>query len=280
LTVFLVHGTIKKPTKRLFNVLCVPFVFGFEVIERIVYVTMGTQPQPRPTPAIEDYLGAIYTLDRDGEVVIGRKLAEWLEVSAPTVTETIQRMIRDEWVTMDEDKTIHLTEAGRKAAASVLRRHMLTELLLAKVLGVPWSKVHEEAHRLEHAFSTETTARVAKVVNDASVCPHGNPLPGREEVTSHLLPLLEAKLGCSYILARISEEAEQNPKLMTYLEKHGLVPGAEVSVIEILPYNETVTVCCNGQQVVLGLAVARKLWVSEGVVGRPKKRKPTSSGAC
>ena len=224
---------------------------------------MDMLSQPRPTPAVEDYLGAIYTLDRDGEVVIGRKLAEWLEVSAPTVTETIQRMIRDDWVTMDEGKSIHLTEAGRKAAASVLRRHMLTELLLAKVLGVPWSKVHEEAHRLEHAFSTETTARVAEVMDDASVCPHGNPLPGRENVTSHLLPLLDAKPDCSYTLARISEEAELSPRLMSYLEKHGLVPGAEVAVVEVLPYNETITVCCDGRQIVLGLTVARKLWVSE-----------------
>jgi len=220
--------------------------------------------QPRPTPAVEDYLGAIYTLDRDGEVVIGRKLAEWLEVSAPTVTETIQRMIRDDWVTMSEDKSIHLTEAGRKAAASVLRRHMLTELLLAKILGVPWSRVHEEAHRLEHAFSTETTARVAKVVENASVCPHGNPLPGQENVTSHLLPLLDATPGRSYILARINEEAEQSPRLMMYLEKHGLVPGARVVVAEVLPYNETVAVSCDGQEVVLGLTVARKLWVSPG----------------
>lgn len=226
---------------------------------------------PRPTPAIEDYLGAIYTLDRDGEVVIGRKLAEWLEVSAPTVTETIQRMIRDDWVTMDENKTIHLTEAGRKAAASVLRRHMLTELLLAKVLGVPWSKVHEEAHRLEHAFSSETTARVAEIVDDASVCPHGNPLPGREDVTSHLLPLLEAKVDQLYTLARVSEEIELNPKLMSYLEKHGLIPGAEVKVVEVLPYNETVTVDCNGKQVVLGLNVARKLWVSERPLERERK---------
>ncbi len=230
-------------------------------MESRVY-SMDLLLQPRPTPTVEDYLGAIYTLDRDGEVVIGRKLAEWLEVSAPTVTETIQRMIRDDWVTMDEDKTIHLTEAGRRAAASVLRRHMLTELLLAKVLGVPWSKVHEEAHRLEHALSIETTARVAEVVEHPSVCPHGNPLPGQEDVTSHLLPLLEAEPGCGYILARVNEKAEQSPRLMTYLEEHGLVPGAKVVVAEVLPHNETVTVSCDGREVVLGLTVARRLWVS------------------
>ena len=225
---------------------------------------MSASPQspPRPTPTVEDYLGAIYVLSRDGETVIGRKLAEWLEVSAPTVTTTIQRMVRDGWVNMADDKSIHLTEVGFKAAASVLRRHMLTELLLAKVLGVPWSRVHEEAHKLEHDFSSETTARVAAVVADPAVCPHGNPLPGREAATSHLLPLLKAQPGRIYTLARIHEEAEQNPHLMAYLEQNGLVPGTMVTVVEIMPFNETVTVHSGDREAVLGLAVARMLWVS------------------
>lgn len=90
-----------------------------------------------PTPTVEDYLGAIYTLARDREPVIGRKLASWMEVSPPTVTATIQRMARDGWVVMHDDKTIHLTNAGLEMAASVVRRHMLTELLLARVLGCP-----------------------------------------------------------------------------------------------------------------------------------------------
>jgi DtxR family transcriptional regulator, Mn-dependent transcriptional regulator len=221
------------------------------------------QPNSRPTPTVEDYLGAIYILCRDGETVIGRKLSEWLEVSAPTVTTTIQRMVRDGWVSMLEDKSIHLTEMGMKAAASVLRRHMLTELLLAKVLGVPWSRVHEEAHRLEHDLSSETTALVAAVVDDPAVCPHGNPMPGREDETSHYLPLLKAQVQHRYILERIHEEAEQNPRLMAYLEQHGLVPGTVVTLVEIMPFNETVTVRSGDHEAILGLAVARLLSVSE-----------------
>ncbi len=225
---------------------------------------MDMAPPGRPTPTIEDYLGAIYTLDRDGEVVIGRKLADWLEVSAPTVTVTLQRMVRDGWVVMDEDKSIHLTEQGRKAAVSVLRRHMLTELLLAKILGVPWSKVHEEAHRLEHAFSSETAARVAEMVENSEVCPHGNPLPGHEGATRDLLPLLDARPGEPYTLARIHEEIEQNPRLIAYLEQQELVPGAEVTIVEIMPFNETITVLTGHRTVVLGLNVARKVWVCDG----------------
>ena len=178
-------------------------------------------------------------LARDGESVFGRKLADWMEVSPPTVTATVQRMVRDGWVTMAEDKTIHLTEAGRRAAASVVRRHMLTELLLARVLGVPWSRVHEEAHKLEHNLTTETAARVAEVVNESTVCPHGNPLPGHEALTEELIPLLSAAPGQRYLLARVHEEIERNPRMMAFLEEHCVVPGAEVIVIEVLPYNDS-----------------------------------------
>jgi DtxR family transcriptional regulator, Mn-dependent transcriptional regulator len=219
--------------------------------------------EPRPTPTVEDYLGVIYVLTRDGQPVIGRKLAEWMEVSPPTVTATVQRMVRDGWVTMAEDKSIHLTEAGRGAAASVVRRHMLTELLLARVLGVPWSRVHEEAHKLEHDLTPETTARVAEVVSDSTVCPHGNPLPGYEAVTAGLIPLLDAEPGQRYILARVHEEIERDAHLMAFLEEHGLVPGAEVEIVRLQSLGETISVRTAGRDVALGLSVAAHMWVAQ-----------------
>ena len=100
-----------------------------------------------PTPTIEDYLGIIYTLERDGEVVIGARLSELLEVSPPTVTVTLRRMVRDGWIDYDKSKKIKLTPLGIEAAKNVIRRHMLTEWMLAKILNLPWSKVHEEAHK-------------------------------------------------------------------------------------------------------------------------------------
>jgi len=214
-----------------------------------------------PTPTVEDYLGAIYTLARDHEPVIGRKLADWMEVSAPTVTATIQRMTRDGWVVMHDDKTIHLTAAGLEQAASVVRRHMLTELLLARVLGVPWARVHEEADRMEHGLSSEIAARVAELIDDSSLCPHGNPLPGHEHETERFVPLLQCEAGGVYTLARVHEEVERNPELLRFLEAHELMPGNVLRLVELLPFNETITVESGAGRVVLGYAVGQHLWV-------------------
>ena len=220
-----------------------------------------TTADARPTPTVEDYLGVIYTLSRDGEDVTGRKLAEWLEVSPPTVTETLQRMVRDGWVTRVRGRRLGLTPKGDAAARSVVRRHMLTELLLARVLDIPWSRVHEEADRLEHDLSSETADRVAEMVDDPSTCPHGNPMPGSEPLALDYVPLLEAEAGVTYAMARIHEEIERNAELMAFLEHQCLVPGAEMVIKKILAFNETVVLESNGQETVLGLNIARRIWV-------------------
>ena len=216
--------------------------------------------EERPTPTIEDYLGVIYTLERDGEPVIGARLADWLEVSPPTVTATIKRMIRDHWVTMDASKEIHLTSAGREAARSLLRRHMLAELLLARILGVPWSRVHQEADAMEHTISSETVERMAARLDHPETCPHGNPLPGYEDRIADLFPLTRAKEGQHLTIRRVHEAAEEKPDLMAYFEQHGLLPGADVTVQEVMPFNETIMLECQGRPVVVGMTPAALIY--------------------
>ena len=135
---------------------------------------------------IEDYLSLIYVLERDNEPVVGAHLAELLGVTPPTVTNTLKRMLRDGLVSMDEKGT-HLTEAGWDSARSVMRRHMLTEWMTVRML--PWSKLHQEAHNLEHAISAEVEAALLEELGHPQTCPHGNPLPGCEEAVASLVPL-------------------------------------------------------------------------------------------
>jgi DtxR family Mn-dependent transcriptional regulator len=216
----------------------------------------------RPTQTVEDYLGVMYILERDGEVINGKRLADWMEVSAPTVTATVKRMTRDGWVTVDKKKAIHLTTAGREAAASLLRRHMLMEHLLTRVLNVPWSQTHEEAHRIEHTISEDTLTRLLAQFEDANTCPHGNPMPGQEPLAEKWQPLVASPVDETIAIRRIHESIEEDPELMAYLEKHGIVPGAAVTVREVLPFNQTLVLEVNNAPVALGHAVARHIFAS------------------
>jgi DtxR family Mn-dependent transcriptional regulator len=200
----------------------------------------------------------MYVLELDKEPVIGVRLAQLLNVTPPTVTNTLKRMLRDGLITMDKDGT-RLTKAGKQSARTVVRRHMLTEWMMARIL--PWSKLHQEAHHLEHAISAEVETALFEELGHPQTCPHGNPLPGAEDAVSAWIPVTEASPNDVTVIKRIHELAEYNLELLVFLEGKGLVTGAEVIVREVLPFNQTVTLEIHGQIVTLGFASAQHLFV-------------------
>lgn len=206
---------------------------------------------------IENYLSLIYVLERDKEPVLGIRLAELLHVTPPTVTNTLKRMVRDGFITMDKKGT-HLTKAGKQSARTVVRRHMLTEWMMARIL--PWSKLHEEAHHLEHAISAEVESALFEELGHPQTCPHGNPLPGCEEITTGWFPLTKVAPQQRATIRRVHELAEYNTELLVFLETKGLMPGAAIMVLEVLPFNETISVDVRGKPETLGFAAANYLF--------------------
>ena len=207
---------------------------------------------------IENYLSLMYVLEREKEPVVGVRLAELLDVTPPTVTNTLKRMVRDGLIIMDKDGT-RLTRTGKQSARTVLRRHMLTEWMMARML--PWSKLHQEAHHLEHAISAEVESALFEEMGHPQTCPHGNPLPGSEEAVVSWIPLTEVPPDRNAIVKRVHELAEYNQELLTFLEQKKLMPGEEVIVRETLPFNQTITVELKSQVITLGYASARYVFV-------------------
>jgi DtxR family Mn-dependent transcriptional regulator len=218
----------------------------------------------RPTHTVEDYLMNMHVMERDHGEIVAARLAELLGVSPATVAMTLKRMERDHWITGKSRKeSIHLTELGRAAAHSVTRRHMLIEWLLVKILRVPFLQIHAEAHNLEHAISTQLEERLLEILDSPKVCPHGNPFPGCEEATRHLIPLTDVAVGKQVLIRRIHEFAENNQELLKFLFENGILPGVEASVGNKLAFNQTMTLIVNDRAVILGFAVAHYLFAEE-----------------
>lgn len=215
----------------------------------------------RPTPTIEDYLAILYVMERDDGEVVAARLAESLDVAPPTVTVTIKRMERDGWVALVPGKGLHLTDAGCKAASSVIRRHMLTEWMLARMLKVPWSRLHAEADQIEHSISDEIEDQMRDNLDDPQFCPHGNPLPGYEQAARNWLPLAKAAPGEKVTIRRIHETAEEDPELMQYLEAHGVIPGAAAVINNVLAFNQTIAMHVGEKDVTIGFPAARYIFV-------------------
>lgn len=223
--------------------------------------SIANRPTDRPTPTVEDYLMTMHVMERDYGEIIAARLAEMLSVSPATVAMTLKRMERDQWIVGKGRKGIHLTETGRSAANSVIRRHMLTEWLLVKMLKVPIGQTHNEAHGIEHAISPQLEERLREALGDPKVCPHGNPFPGCEGYTSAWIPLTDLKVGQTVTVRRIHEFIEDNHELLRFLAESGLTPGVEIKILDLLPFNQTLTVQLDDKQVTLGYQTARFIYV-------------------
>jgi DtxR family transcriptional regulator, Mn-dependent transcriptional regulator len=215
------------------------------------------------TASVQDYLAAIYDLGNSGKPVIGARLAKHMGISAPAVTESIQRMTRGGYVKVGRGKELMLTPKGRQIAEVMARRHRLLERWLTDTLGLNWTDAHEEAHRLEHALSPRVEDRLAEMLGMPTTCPHGNPIPGmpRPAVRVEPFPLAQAREGAAVVVERITEEAEADKNLLEYLWRHNVRPGRRLKITEVAPWAGTVTAAGDGQSITLGLPAAAKIWV-------------------
>jgi DtxR family Mn-dependent transcriptional regulator len=208
------------------------------------------------------YLEAIYYMVAEGEIVRPARLADWIGVSRPTVTAALRRMIRDDMIRFNVRREVELTDGGRAAASAIVRRHRIMERWLTDALGMDWVTADREAARLEHAVSDVVEQRLYETLGRPATCPHGNPIPGYSEASTAEVKLSNLPAGDSATVARISEVAEREaPVLLGYLFDRQLVPGAELTVLEVDPVAHTLRVDVGGSEVTVGSETSEKVWV-------------------
>ena len=215
--------------------------------------------QAGPTEKMREYLEVIYYLSARQEPVIGARLAEWMKVTPPTVTDIVQRMEKQGYIARDGRGEIHLTDEGFTLAEAMVKRHRVLERFLVDVMGIPWHMIHEEAVRLEHNLSPLMEQRIEALVGQSTTCPHGNPIHGSGAGYSGDVRLDRAVAGTALTLRRIVEEAEEDSELMRYLQLNGLVPGARFEVADQSP-SYGVTLRRDGQTITLSPQIAGVLW--------------------
>src|ERR1700723_2631269 len=110
----------------------------------------------------EDCLKEIWELVQEEQTPISARLAEDLDVTPPAVTAALKRMTRGGFLHVRRDGRIELTAKGESIAQHLVLRHRLAEKLLTDVIGLPWSRAHDEAERLEHGISAEVVDLLLK----------------------------------------------------------------------------------------------------------------------
>ncbi len=213
--------------------------------------------------SVEDYLKAIYVIQSEGESATTTNIANALDVSSASVTNMLKRLAKMNLLEHESYKGAKLTSAGNKIALEILRHHRLLELYLKEVMGYSWDEVHDEAEKLEHHISEQFEDRIAELLNHPTHDPHGDPIPSKEGVMPAMaqLSISEAKENTTYIIGRVKD---QDPELLRYLEKIGVLPGSKIEVLEKAPFNGPIRVRLEDNfEQTIGHAVASEVYLVE-----------------
>lgn len=207
--------------------------------------------------ATEDYLKRILAAEeRSGDNLVGLgALADAMQVTPGTITTMVKSLERAGLVTYYPRSGVRLTGRGRKQAMGVLRRHRLIELFLVESLGFDWSEVHDEAEVLEHAVSARLLERIDATLGHPEFDPHGDPIPSATGsiLAQDTVELTSAPINNQVTIARVHHH---DPEFLSYLKEQGLVPGAQVVVLDLSDQADTVRVRANAHESVLSRAAA------------------------
>ncbi len=198
---------------------------------------MPETPRSLITPAVEDFLKAVYETSRvsGGDPAGTTALAEVLRIAPPSVTSMAKKLAEAGLLHHVPYRGVTLTESGRLVAVEMIRHHRLVETYLHQALGVPWDRVHDEAERWEHVLSEDVEARMDAALGFPTHDPHGAPIP--TPALEHDAPatgvLADLPLGAS---ARVAEVDDGDADLLRYVGTLGLYPGTPFEVVEAAPY--------------------------------------------
>lgn len=212
--------------------------------------------------AVEDYLKAIYEIEREEGKVATSTLAVRMGITPGSATGMIKRLADMNLVAHEPYRGVVLTEVGQKVALRVVRQHRLVERFLADTLAVPWDRVHEEAHRIEHVLSEYLEERMDYVLGRPTTDPHGSPIPTRNGAFSEPIrvPLAEIEPETAVVIVEVGDH---DAALLRHMGELGLFPGTAVAVVAKAPFGGSLTVRVGGVDQLVSREVARHVFVNE-----------------
>jgi DtxR family Mn-dependent transcriptional regulator len=213
------------------------------------------------TRSAEDYLKAIYRLSLQGRPAGTNELAQILDLAPASVSGMVRRLADQGLVEHAPYRGVMLTPEGRRVAIRMVRRHRIIEAYLVAQLGYSWDTVHDEAERLEHAVSDTLIERMARVLGNPRVDPHGDPIPESDGTIAELVytPLSEIEVGEEAEIRRVDTS---QPEKLRYIGASGLTPGTRVRVTAREPFQGPITLRLGDREQVIGHELAGELLCS------------------
>ena len=211
----------------------------------------------------EDYLSVIYKSADDNGEIKANQIAEQLNISAAAVTDMLRKLSQEGYVNYKRYKGTKLTKSGEEYARSMVRRHRIWELFLHQVVGLPWDKVHDEAHNLEHSASDELINRMEEMLDFPEYDPHGDPIPdknGKLPKGNSGVPLSTVDPGKK---VRVNRVHDFDSSFLQYVSKIGIELNKEVIVVEAMEFDHSLLVEIDNKETSISSKVAANIFVTE-----------------
>jgi DtxR family Mn-dependent transcriptional regulator len=211
----------------------------------------------------EDYLSAIYKYSDGNGAIKANQIAVKLDISGAAVTDMLKKLAKDGYVDYEKYKGIKLTKNGEEYARSMVRRHRIWELFLHQIVGVPWEKVHDEAHNLEHSASDELIDRMEEMLDYPEFDPHGDPIPdrtGKLPKGNKGIPLNSIRPGKKVKVIRVNDF---DSGFLSYLSRIGIELNKEVTVGELLEFDRSLLITVDKKETNISSKLAANVFVTE-----------------
>ena len=225
--------------------------------------------------SVEEYLEAIFKCNERGEAAKTTELADKLNISPPSVTEMIKKLANEGLIEYEPYKGAILTGKGTALAQRVVRKHRLLERFLQDVLGLKREKVHDEACKLEHSLSEETSAALCKALDVPKTCPDDSqPIPPCVLDISNCEQCAEKREEEGKNLGLVTQLSNLKPNeegAVTFIKSGreayqrlldmGLTCGTRIKVINAAPFHGPMELEVRGASLVLGRGLAGQVFI-------------------
>lgn len=210
----------------------------------------------------ENYLKTLYRLeDKEIKKVNNIALSKALDLNPATVLEMVRKLNDRKLLEVLPDKTIQLTERGKKKALQIIRKHRLWEVFLVDKLNYKWNEVHDLAEQLEHIESDDLINKLESFLDFPSVDPHGDPIPDETGKFKKLKaqPLATAPLNKKVTFINVINSSNE---FLKYLDKIGIAIGDKLEIEEIEEFDRSLTVLHKKNSIVLSNEAASNILVT------------------
>lgn len=214
------------------------------------------------SPNKENYLKTIYELNYDFTKVTNKRISEIMNVSAPSVTEMLNSLSNEGYLTHSPYNKIVLTDKGKKVSEQLVRTHRLWEVFLNQDLKYPVDSVHHHADIMEHLSDKDLMDHLNDFLGHPQRCPHGGIIPGNgngeTDADDKLLSMIED--GEVVQIVRLSD----NYEFLQYFNSLGLAIDDLIKIQKHEKFDNSLVVeKQNGDKVTIGSKAVDYIFVEK-----------------